>query len=171
MIIGSGGSGKSTLSRKLGQSTGLPVFHLDKYYWNPGWIETEHDEWIKKYNQLIMQKSWIIDGNYISTMDEGIKEADTVIFLDINRLICLYRVIKRIIKNFGKSREDMAQGCPEKIDFEFFKWVWTFPIHSRPQILEKLKLPSNKDKKIIILKNRKEVSEIFSTLGSICIDD
>ena len=43
VVIGSAGSGKSTLSQKLGQIYSLPVVHLDKYYWKPNWVATPND--------------------------------------------------------------------------------------------------------------------------------
>ncbi|MNP06465.1 topology modulation protein [compost metagenome] len=47
MTIGSSGSGKSTFSRKLGEELSIPVYHLDAYYWQPGWVETPREEWIE----------------------------------------------------------------------------------------------------------------------------
>ena len=46
LILGCGGAGKSTLARRLGAATGLPVVHLDGLYWQPGWLKTElPDKW------------------------------------------------------------------------------------------------------------------------------
>ena len=47
LVIGSGGSGKSTFSRRLGEKLGLPVVHLDQLYWRPGWVETPKVEWVE----------------------------------------------------------------------------------------------------------------------------
>src|SRR3989454_12597016 len=45
LVIGTGGSGKSTVARRLAQRTGLPLIHLDAHYWRPGWQPTPPDEW------------------------------------------------------------------------------------------------------------------------------
>ena len=62
-IVGMGGAGKSTLSRRLGAALGLPVVHLDTHYWNPGWIETPDDEWDRVQPGLFEGDAWVADGN------------------------------------------------------------------------------------------------------------
>lgn len=163
MIIGSGGSGKSTLSRQLSGITGLPIIHLDKEFWQPCWVATPRDEWIKKQTWFVSGEQWIIDGNYDGTMDIRIDKADTIIFLDLSNIVCVLSAIKRRIKYTGKTRPDMNEGCPEKIDFEFIKWIWKFPKVSRPNILEKLE--KNKHKNIIILKSRVAVKRFLEEIS------
>ena len=51
------------------------------------------------------------------------EQADLIIFMNFNRWNSLYRVIKRYLKYRGKVREDIAAGCPEKLDWEFIRWV------------------------------------------------
>ena len=163
MIIGSAGSGKSTLARQLGIRTGLPVIHLDKEFWQSGWIMTPREEWIEKQNRLLTGDEWIVDGNYGGTMDVRLERADSVIFLDFNRMICLYGILKRWLLHIGKTRPDMPEGCPEKIDMEFIKWVWDFPKRSRPHIVERLE--QHKEEAVIIMKNRKEVRRFLEQAG------
>lgn len=110
-VIGSGGSGKSTFSRKLGNILNLPVYHLDTMYWNPGWIETPKDKWESVVRELADNDQWIIDGNYRSTMDIRLNSADTIIFLNMSTLLCTYRIIKRRFMFKGKKRPDMTEGC------------------------------------------------------------
>jgi len=136
MIIGCAGVGKSTLARKLGALTGLPVIHLDREHWRPGWVESPTDEWNDRVSELAGGERWIIDGNYIGTMTVRMSAADTVIFLDFPRRICLARVLSRMLTGYGKSRPDMTEGCEEKLDIVFLKWIWDFPKHSRPRNLE-----------------------------------
>jgi len=155
MIVGSGGSGKSTLSKIIGTATGTPVIHLDKHFWNPGWVITPLDEWIPRQTALLSGDRWIADGNYGGTMELRLERADTVIFLDFNRYICLFRVLKRVAATIGKIREDMADGCPEKFDFGFLRWIWNFPANERPVVVEKLK---QYDKNVIVLRNPKEAA-------------
>jgi adenylate kinase family enzyme len=162
MIIGSAGAGKSTLARILGARTGLPVVHLDKEFWNPGWVQTPRAEWIEKQERLLAGDRWIVDGNYGGTMDVRIALADTIVFMDFGRTVCLYNVMKRWLTHIGKTRVDMAEGCPEKIDAEFIRWVWDFPKRSRPEILRKIE--ANQDKKTVTLKTRGEVKRFLESL-------
>ncbi len=161
-VIGSGGSGKSTFSRKLGNILNLPVYHLDTVYWNPGWIEKAKDKLESVVRELADNDQWIIDGNYRSTMDIRLNSADTIIFLNMSTLLCTYRIIKRRFIFKGKKRPDMTEGCEEKLDLEFVKWVLKFNKNERPKILEKLK--NYEDKKIIVLNNLREVDELLKNL-------
>lgn len=81
-IIGSGGAGKTTLARMLGAKTGIPVVHLDRLYWNAGWVPAPHEMWLERQREVLEGECWIIDGNYGSTLDLRLAAADTVIFLD-----------------------------------------------------------------------------------------
>ena len=170
MIIGSGGAGKSTLARQLGEALQLPVHHLDAYYWRPGWDPTPNEEWELFQENLVREESWIIDGNYGRTLDIRMKRADVIILLDFSRWITVYRVIKRRIMYHGKTRPDLNEDCPESLDFEFIKWVWNFRKTRIPGIIQKLR--KYNDKKIIILKSPKEVRTFvdrandFLTIGN-----
>ena len=157
--IGCGGAGKSTFSRNLSDKLDIPVYHLDKLFWNRGWISTPQDEFDNKIQELANRDKWIIDGNYIRTFDMRAERADTIIFINMPTYVCFYRVIKRRVMYKDKSRPDMAEGCPEGIDFEFFKWVLTYNKKIRPRILEKLK--KYNDKTVIILNSEKEVKDFI----------
>ncbi len=139
LILGSGGSGKSTFSRRLAQTTGLDLFHLDSLYWKPGWHRTEEVEWEATVRKITSADRWIIDGSYFGTLDLRLQRADAVVFFDMPRLICIWRVIKRRFQNLGGSnRVGMPEGCPERIYWKFLKWVWRYPEASKPQVMEKL---------------------------------
>jgi adenylate kinase family enzyme len=138
-IIGSCGAGKSTLAVNLGRKLDLPVIHLDAYYWQSGWQETDAPRWLQIQEELIKKSHWIIDGNYGNTLDIRLAAADTVIWLDFNRYLCLWRVGKRYLKYFGKTRPDMAANCPERLNREFMQYVWNFPQVHRSKIFECIK--------------------------------
>ena len=154
-ILGSAGAGKSTMAIKLNELTGIPVIHLDRMHWNPGWVATPKDEFDSNVFKVAAEDRWIIDGNYLRTLDLRIKQADTIIFIDFSRLFCIYRVLKRWIGNYGKARYDVGEGCPDKIDWQFIKWIWGYPRHSRKIILDKM-LKSGKN--TYHLKSRKDVA-------------
>lgn len=154
MIIGCCGAGKSTLARQLHQKTGIELIHLDQVYFYPNWQEPTKKDWEKTVKQLIQKPSWIIDGNYGGTMEVRLHEADKIIFLNRSRWLCLYRVIKRIILNYGKTRPDSAKGCNERFDWNFLVYTFHFNDIKRPKILARLaKLPTTKE--IIILESDK----------------
>ncbi|KAA0948474.1 adenylate kinase [Sporosarcina sp. ANT_H38] len=136
LIIGCSGAGKSTLSRKLAMRWGLPLHHLDVLYWNEGWMPTPKQEFRKLLKDVITQPEWIVDGNFDSSLEMRAHYADLIIFLDFPNWLCLSRVTKRFWSYRGQTRPDMAQGCPEKIDMKFVRWIWRYPKDARPGVLE-----------------------------------
>ena len=125
MVVGNNGSGKSFLSKELSAITCLPLIHLDVEFWRPNWEKPPKEEWLKKQTELIAKEKWIIDGNHTGTMELRFKTADVIIFLDINRFVCLAGVLKRL----GKERSDFPRYLEEKLDRGFFqlcKGLWNF---------------------------------------------
>jgi adenylate kinase family enzyme len=104
-----------------------------------------------------------MDGNFGGTMEMRLKACDTVIFLDFPRTVCLYRIIKRRLTYNGTNRPDMAEGCNEKIDFEFLHWIWTFPKRDKSKIEERLKRHEN-EKTIIRLHSKSEAEDFLMNL-------
>lgn len=162
MIIGCGGSGKSTLARQLGEKTGLPVVHLDKLFWRPGWEHISREEFDRLHRDALMGERWIIDGNFDRTMAERIKRCDTVVYLDFSRFACLMGVAKRIITTYGKVRPDMGDGCPERFDMEFLRWVWNFNRNKRERNYRLLNETEGIEK--IVLKNRRAVKRFLNQI-------
>ena len=162
IIIGCGGAGKSTLARQLGEKTGLPVVHLDKLFWKPGWVEMERDAFDALLRRELAKDKWIMDGNFNRTMPERIARCDTIIYLDFNRVTCLLGVMKRILMTYGTVRPDMGEGCPERIEFEFFKWVWNFNKNKREKYYKLLN--EAEGVQTIVLKNRRMVRKYLKTI-------
>jgi adenylate kinase family enzyme len=138
LVIGSPGSGKSIFATNLAQRTGLPLIHLDQQYWNAGWLETPKDEWRAKVAQLVAGDQWIIDGNYSGSLDVRLARADTVIQLDVPAWVCVARVLRRIRQSRGKSRADMAEGCPERLNIGFLFYIVTFPFARQKRVEQRL---------------------------------
>ncbi|MES5948357.1 DNA topology modulation protein [Bacillus cereus group sp. MG6] len=160
ILIGSGGSGKSTLAKQLGNKLNIKVHHLDALFWKANWEGVPREEQRKVQKNLIKEEEWIIDGNYGGTMDLRLNAADTIIFLDIHRTICVYRAFKRIVQYRNKTRPDMGAGCEERLELQFFKWIWEYPNKKKPAILKRLDQLS-KGKEVIILKSPNEVKRFL----------
>ena len=165
LVIGSAGAGKTTLAIRLGELLGLPVIHLDSLYWQPGWKETPKDSWRQIVAGLVQRKCWIMDGNYGGTLAERLKACDTVVFLAFSRYLCLFRVFRRGILNWGKARPDLNPGCPEHFpDRGFLSWIWGFARSRTPGILEALRA-CEPEKNIIILRSPSEVPRFLNTVA------
>jgi len=135
-IIGCPGSGKSTLARAIAEKTGHPLIHLDYEHWGPGFIAMPRPEFIARQQEWVQGGRWIIDGNYKGTMEIRFAAADLVICLDLPRLLCAWRVLKRQNKQRPDMRPDVkAPGIFSAGFLEFFNFVWGFRKHALPKIL------------------------------------
>ncbi|WP_217637696.1 hypothetical protein [Actinopolyspora saharensis] len=135
-VVGSGGAGKTTFARELGRRTGLPVISLDTYYWHPGWRRPDRQRWRQQQERVLAGDRWIADGNYWSTLDIRLSRADTVIFLDRPRWVCLLRVLGRHWRHHGHAVQ--AAGCPERFSWSFLRYLWSFPREHRPRLLAEI---------------------------------
>lgn len=161
-VMGYSGSGKSTFAKRVSKSLGIPALHLDSVYWDRGWTERDGEEARRLVREFLdNNSSWIIDGNYSKLYRERrLEEADRIILLLLGRFTCLWRVLKRWFTNRGSTREDMAEGCPEKIDLEFILWVlWKGrSAHKQNGLLKLRELYSDK---VIVIRTQKELDSLY----------
>ena len=159
-IIGSPGAGKSTFARELGSILKIKVFHLDRLFWQYGWKVKTRDTRIDILQEIVREKQWIIEGTYLSSSELHLNAADTIIFLDIPPLVCLWRLRKRHREYFGRFRRDIPEGCTDRLTRLLILRVLTFPLQDRRTI--KQKLPNYKSKHIIWLRSGKEVKDFLA---------
>lgn len=139
-ILGAGGAGKSALAAELAGRTGLPVVHLDVLYWRPGWTKPPADEFRAVLDEAVAGERWILDGNFLrdDSPDPRFARVDTVVFLDLPRMTCTWRVLKRRLRDRRRRRADLPEECLESIDLSFLRWVWRYPSKNRPDVLARL---------------------------------
>ena len=157
IVIGCPGSGKSTFSKELHKITGIPLFHLDMMYWNADKTTVEKQVFLERLSNTMKSLKWIIDGNYFSTMEQRLKECDTVFFLDYPLEICL----KGIKERKGKPRSDIPWIETED-DEEFIEFIKNYNMQIRPKVKELLCKYSSKN--IFIFTSRTEAKEFLSHL-------
>ena len=103
LIIGCPGAGKSTFARRLRNLTGLPLYYLDRIFHRADRTTVTQEEFDAALQQILKTDRWIIDGNYLRTLEMRLKECDTVFFLDYPQELCLEGAASRV----GTVREDM----------------------------------------------------------------
>lgn len=156
MVVGPAGSGKSTFARELGALLDLPAIHLDTLYWRPGWTEPPFEEFAEQVAAAAAGERWVIDGNYSRAFAPRFARTDLVVFLDVPRRTSLWRVTKRRILNHGKTRPEMAPGCPEKVDFAFYRFIWEWP-RRRPALVAALQQAQATGVRVVVLRRQAQV--------------
>ncbi|MER6760324.1 MULTISPECIES: P-loop NTPase family protein [Amycolatopsis] len=160
MVTGCSGAGKSTLARQIGAALDIPVTHLDRLYWRPGWVAAPPEEFRAAVAEAAGTDSWVIDGNYSKTFDLRLPFADTVVLLDASRYTCLHRVVRRQVREWGQ--ETQAAGCVSKIDLELVQWIWNWPAR-RPLMLRRIATEAPAARQVL-LRSPREVSAFLQRL-------
>lgn len=163
-ILGYSGSGKSTLARIFSKYYDLPVLYLDTVHFMPNWVERDREEGRNITSEFMKNNSWVIDGNYTSFLQkERLEQADKIILLLFPRRICLYRALKRYFMNRNKTREDVAEGCIEKIDLEFIWWI-LYNGRTKDKRNHYKNIENQYKDKVIVLKKHKDVDKFLDSL-------
>lgn len=114
--------------------------HLDVLFWRPGWKPAPEEEAVAALRKVVAEERWIIDGNFLDHADEDgrFARADTVVFLDLPRRVCLRRALTRLIRDRRRRRPDLPEGCDESFDPDLLRWIWRYPRTDRPVVLDML---------------------------------
>ena len=139
IILGPAGSGKTTLSKFISKEFNIEAIHLDKEYWLPNWQRPEVSDWNEKLQKYVDKQSWVIDGNYIDSLDIRLERADLVIMLDIDLKTCIKSIVLRTIKGYFIKRKDLAEGCSDKFDESkknLISWTKQFKTTYFPQLID-----------------------------------
>ena len=158
LVIGCPGAGKSTLSYKLHEITGLPLYHLDLIWHLPDRTHISQEVFDERLSEILARDRWIVDGNYARTLGMRLDRCDTVLFLDYPLEVCLSGAEARV----GKKRDDLP-WVEECFDEEFRQWILDFPQKQLPQIYELLTRYDG-EKEILVFHSRDEAEEWIKTL-------
>lgn len=155
LIIGNAGSGKTTFAKALAKKTGLPLVHLDQLFWCGEWEHISREDFDQALQAELSKETWILDGNFDRTLPLRLQSCDTVFFFDLPRIKCLWGVTKRLLQNWGKTRDDMGGNCTERFDRhkrELYHHVWHFNRSNRKKYYALLKDTEN----LIVFRSRKQ---------------
>ncbi len=157
IVIGCPGSGKSTFSKALHKKTGIPLYHLDIIYWKADKTTVEKSVFLKRLSEILEKDEWIIDGNYISTMELRISMCDTVVFLDYALDVCLEGIKERM----GKPRSDIPWVETEE-DAEFIEFIKNYNSQIKPQV--QMLLDKYNNKSIVVFNSREQSDEFLKNI-------
>lgn len=160
-ITGSSGSGKTTLANAIGEKLEIPVTHRDQISWMENWTPRPMDEQIKLIQEMTAADQWIFDSNMFSASkhDGRLERCDTIIHLEVNRLVCLYRAVRRYLNGRRKPRKDLPRGCEEDIDLTLVKYILLeFPSRKRKNArLQFFKQAEEQGKTVIFLHGLQDI--------------
>ncbi len=165
MVVGCSGGGKSTLSQKIAARFGLAYVSIDRdVLLLPGWVQRDKEDQRAIIVAKIQLERWIMDGTNPSTFDIRLPRTDIIIWVRMPRLVCVWGVLSRWVKWMGRTRQEMAPGCIEKVDWEFLRFIWTFEEKFTPRILAGL-AEHGPDVPVLQLKSRGEMRQLLDLLG------
>ena len=157
-IIGGPGTGKSTLANNLGKELNLPIYHLDGIHHLANWVPRDKAERDKIILEKTQEPKWVIDGTYKATLEERVKKADLIIFLNYSTIAKLKVILSRHFKVKGKERPEIP-GCKEKMDFKFIKQTATWN-KTKAKIVKSI-IEKYQDKNILIFKKRRKLNKWY----------
>lgn len=167
LVIGCSGSGKSTLARKLAARLALPYVSMDReVFWLPGWQMRPRAEALARLESIVARERWILDGTSPGTLPVRLPRTHLVLWLRPSRWVSLYGVVSRWLRYRGRSRPEMAEGCPEKIDRPFLTYVWNFEKTESPEIAENL-AAYGRDVPVCVLKSRREARRLLASVAAV----
>ena len=158
LVIGSPGAGKSTLARGLRDALGLPLVYLDMIWHKPDGTNVTQAEFDERLAAALNGERWIIDGNYLRTLERRLERCDAVIFLDLPVEACLAGAAARI----GHPREDLPWQ-EDALDPEFADYIRRFPIEQRPEVVAALDAWRDR-RRIITLRSHAEADAYLARL-------
>ena len=170
-IIGTPGSGKSTLGRELASALGVPFLELDSVFHQPGWVPLPEEEFRRRVGDAVAGERWVVDGNYSKVRDIVWARADTVVWLDLPKRIVMRRVIWRSVQRAARGTE-LWNGNREhwrnlfSLDKEqsIITWAWQTHAQNRAKFTAALADQENVELDVVRLKNPAEVRRFLRSV-------
>jgi adenylate kinase family enzyme len=166
-VVGPVGAGKSSLAAELGRRLGVRVLHLDTLFWKPGWVPTPLDEWEAVQRRELAATAWIADAQYDDILPEWVEEADTVVFLDVSPLVCLWRVGRRRLDR-GGSGATPAGTEPGAVHGALRKFVrnqWRYRTRVRRELLAEL-AQKRAGRRVVVVRRSRDRDEFLRSVDS-----
>ncbi len=135
VIIGTTGTGKTTLANQVGQPLGYPHIELDALFWEPNWREAETSAFRDRAEKALEGESWVVDGNYTGKVIDIVwSRADTLVWLDYSLPVTTWRLIIRTLRRLV-TQERLWSGNRERwrtlLSADQSLLLWAFKTHGK----------------------------------------
>jgi adenylate kinase family enzyme len=168
-VVGSSGSGKSTVGRQIATRLGLPFVELDDIHWRPNWTESTDEELFSNLGKALAGEGWVLDGNYSRTVPVKWKRVQLIVWLDLPYWLIMYQVISRTFRR-SFNREILWAGNQESLTKAFFDKdsiiLWSLSNLSRVRRGYSQAMSDDRYRHIqfVRLRSRREIREFLSAL-------
>ncbi|WP_236739233.1 adenylate kinase [[Phormidium ambiguum] IAM M-71] len=164
-VFGNAGGGKSTLSKRLSQITGLPLHPLDKIKFQSGGKEVPHEDYKRVHQEILDSDRWIIDGfGCMETLWQRLDAADSLVYIDLPLYVHFWWVTKRFITGYFKPPEGWPQNSPMlKSSLSSYRVLWLCHQKLTPRYREYIKQAQSK-KNVYHLRSTKQISQFFDLI-------
>jgi adenylate kinase family enzyme len=148
LVLGPGGSGKSTFAVSLGRATGVPVIELDAVFWSADLEAMPREDWAKAQEELVQHDAWIMDGDLgpYDVLRVRLRAARGVVILDVPLIVCVWRSVGR-----WSARLD------------YWRWVFMWRRRHRPLIMRAIDDQVDRPE-VFVVRNRRQASEVMEEL-------
>jgi adenylate kinase family enzyme len=171
-VVGISGAGKSTVSRALARDAGLPFAELDAIFHQPGWVPLDEGEFRRRVAEVAAGDAWVIDGNYSAVRPLVWARADTVIWIDLPRLLVMRRLVWRTLRRvalraelWNGNRERWANFFSWNPEKSVISWAWTrHPVY-RQRYAAAMQDPAYAQLRFVRLRSRADVRRFLAGIS------
>ena len=164
-VFGNAGGGKSTLSKRLSQITGLPLYVLDKIQYQLGGTEVPYEDYKRVHQEILLSDRWIIDGfGCMETVWLRLDEADSLVFVDLPLYMHFWWVTKRLITGNFKLPEGWPQNSPIlKSSINSYRVLWLCHRYLTPRYRKYIE-QAQSTKSVYHIRSTKQISQFVESI-------
>lgn len=169
VIVGSTGSGKTTLARQLSRLFDVPHIELDSLNWEANWTAAPTDVFRQRVHNALEGDTWVVDGNYTAVRDLVWPGATVLVWLNYPLRVLLWRLLRRTLRRTLR-KEELWNGNRERLMTQFLSrdslFLWLLRTYWRrrrtlPLVLEQ---PEHTHLEVVILRSPRATRDWLSAL-------
>ena len=174
-VVGSSGSGKTTVARRLAQELAVPYVELDALHWGPDWTGATALELSEKVDAATAGDTWVVDGNYWSKVGTQVwAKADTVVWVSPPRWRATWQSVTRTVRRaatgqvlWSGNREKWSGLLFWRGEESILWWAWTTYPRTQERYARAMTDPRWKHLAFHRLRTRRDVARFFADLGQL----
>ncbi|HEY9634545.1 MAG TPA: adenylate kinase [Coleofasciculaceae cyanobacterium] len=164
-VFGNAGGGKSTLSKRLSEITGLPLYVLDKIQYQAGSAEAPHEDYKHTHEKILATDRWIIDGfGCMETVWVRLNEADSLVFIDLPLYVHFWWVTKRLLTGSFKPPEGWPENSPIlKSSIKSYRALWLCHKYLTPRYRQYTE-QAQSTKSVYHIRSTEQIAQFFESI-------